>query len=95
MRQIIQTKQFKSDFKKIARSGRYQADEILTVIQLLAEGKTLAEKYRDHTLTGEWQHHRECHIRPDWLLIYKIEDSHHVTLLKLVRTGSHSELFGR
>ena len=61
------------------------------VITLLAMGETLPEKYKDHALTGNWSEHRECHIQPDWLLIYRIEDD--VLVLTLSRTGSHSDLF--
>ena len=61
------------------------------VITLLAMGETLPEKYKDHALTGNWSEHRECHIQPDWLLIYRIQDD--VLVLTLSRTGSHSDLF--
>ena len=53
----------------------------------------LPEKNRDHALTGDWIGHRECHIQPDWLLIYRIEDN--VLVLTLARTGSHSDLFNK
>jgi mRNA interferase YafQ len=59
------------------------------LILLLAEGSPLAPRCNDHPLTGEWKHHRECHLEPDWLLIYKIEGDD----LYLVRTGTHSDLF--
>jgi mRNA interferase YafQ len=59
------------------------------VVELLANDQPLPDKYRDHVLMGEWKNYKECHIKPDWLLIYKkIEDR-----LLLARTGSHSELF--
>lgn len=89
MRQIIQTNQFKRDYKKIAGSGRYSVDDILAVVDILAHDKPLPDKYRDHVLVGEWKGCRECHIRPDWLLIYLKENND----LILVRMGSHSELF--
>jgi len=59
------------------------------VVSLLAEGNPLPPRYKDHPLAGEWRHHRDCHLEPDWLLIYKIdrEDAY------LVRTGRHSDLF--
>jgi mRNA interferase YafQ len=60
-------------------------------IVLLLEDKTLPEKTRDHELSGEWSDHRECHLKPDLLLIYRKPDAH---VLQLVRMGSHSELFG-
>lgn len=89
MRKIDQTTQFKRDFKKIAASGRYKKQDFLDVIELLIHDKKLPEKYCDHNLSGNWKNYRECHIKPDWLLIYKqYEDQ-----LLLARTGSHSELF--
>ena len=63
------------------------------VISTLAMGKTLPEKHKDHALTGNWGGHRECHILPDWLLIYRIEDD--VLVLTVSRTGTHSDLFGK
>ena len=89
MRQIIQTSRFKRDYKKIASCGRYDGADFLEIVELLAQDKPLAIKHRDHALGGEWQGFRECHIKPDWLLIYQKHDKK----LILVRTGSHSELF--
>ena len=63
------------------------------VIAALAMGEPLPEQNRDHALTGYWVGHRECHIQPDWLLVYRIEDD--VLVLTLSRTGSHSDLFGK
>ena len=62
------------------------------VVAALASGEILPEKYKDHALTGNWAGHRECHIQPDWLLIYRIEDD--VLVLSLTRTGTHNDLFG-
>lgn len=89
MREITETTQFKRDYKKIAASGRYSRKEFLTVMELLVLDKPLPAKLRDHALVGELKGYRECHIRPDWLLIYQKPDNE----LILVRTGSHSELF--
>lgn len=89
MREIVQTTQFKRDFKKIASSGRYKKQDFLNVVKLLVTDTSLQEKYRDHALTNNWKDYRECHIKPDWLLIYKKYNS----ALLLARTGSHSELF--
>lgn len=89
MREIIETTQFKRDYRKIAASGRYSRKDFLTVVELLALDKSLPAKFRDHSLVGEWKGYRECHIKPDWLLIYEKPDNE----LILVRTGSHSELF--
>lgn len=63
------------------------------VIAALAMGIPLPEKNRDHTLSGNWAGHRECHVLPDWLLVYRIDDD--VLVLTLSRTGSHSVLFGK
>ena len=63
------------------------------VIDSLAKGETLDEKYRDHALTGNFVGFRECHVKPDWLLIYLIEDD--ILTLTLVNTGSHSDLFNK
>lgn len=62
------------------------------VIALLSYGKKLPDRYKDHALQGRWKKHRECHISPDWLLIYHKEEE--LLVLTLSRTGSHSDLFG-
>jgi mRNA interferase YafQ len=91
VREIDRTKQFKKDAKKIASSGRHSKDDFLTVVQLLALDEPLPKKHNDHPLIGNWIGYRECHIKPDWLLIYK--KSEDPRMLILARTGSHSELF--
>ena len=90
MYKIIPTTQFKKDLKLMAKQGK-NLQELNVVVNMLAEGKSLPEKYRDHLLTGNWRHHRECHIGPNWLLIYKQENN--LLILTLARTGSHSDLF--
>ncbi|EEJ53458.1 type II toxin-antitoxin system YafQ family toxin [Mobiluncus mulieris] len=65
-------------------------EELDEVIRLLAEGEELPEKYRDHALVGNWLGHRECHIRPNWLLIYAVNNR--TLVLTLARTGTHSDL---
>ena len=82
------TKQFKKDLKRASRQGR-DVDALQRVLEDLREGRAIDEKYRDHGLIGTWKDHRECHIAPDWLLIYKATDYE----LRLARLGSHSELF--
>ncbi len=62
------------------------------VVKQLSENKTLEQKYRDHALTGKYSGFRECHLQPDWLLIYYVEESG--LLLVLTRTGTHGDLFG-
>ena len=89
MREIIRQKQFKTDMKQIARSGRYKVNDLLLVVESLAKDEALAKRHRDHAPTGNWQDFRECHIKPDWLLIYRLETDK----LILVRSGSHSDLF--
>ena len=90
MLQVIWTSRFKRDYKLAMKRGK-QMQRLDNVILKLAAGEPLEEKYRDHALTGEWKDFRECHIAPDWLLIYAIRDD--VLTLTLVRTGSHSDLF--
>lgn len=81
---------FKKDYKRIIKRG-YDPKLLETVITILAEEKTLPRKYNDHPLSGSYAGHRECHITPDWLLIYKINDRE--LILYLTRTGTHSDLF--
>ncbi|HUY80434.1 MAG TPA: type II toxin-antitoxin system YafQ family toxin [Acidobacteriaceae bacterium] len=88
MREIILGTQFKRDVKKAEKRGR-DTTKLRELILLLAEGKALPARYKDHPLSGEWKHFRDCHIEPDWLLLYKIENDE----LYLVRTGTHSDLF--
>ncbi len=84
------TTQFKKDIK-LAKKQNKNLDKLFEVIDLLAQGKKLDEKYRDHNLSGKYKGTRECHIEPDWLLIYEYRND--VLLLMLYRLGSHSELF--
>lgn len=86
------TTQFKRDYKLAVKRG-LKIDLLKDIVAALAMGEKLPEKNKDHALTGNWVGHRECHILPDWLLIYRIEDD--VLVLTLARTGSHSDLFGR
>ena len=91
MRTIKQSGQFKRDLKREAKGPHRQAlqRDFVTVVAALANDQPLAEKYRDHALTGEWKDHRDCHVRPDLVLIYR---KLAVDVLQLVRLGSHSEL---
>ena len=84
------TSKFKRDLK-LARKQHKDLDKLFEVIGLLADGNMLDVKYRDHDLAGNYRGTRECHVEPDWLLIYEIIDE--VLVLTLYRTGSHSELF--
>lgn len=85
------TTQFKRDYKLAMKRGM-DIGLLEDVISTLAMGLPLPEKNREHALTGNWAGHRECHILPDWLLIYRIDDG--VLVLTLSRTGTHSDLFG-
>ncbi len=90
MLKIRPTTKFQKDLKRIKKRG-YDISLLTDVIKMLAVGKPLPQKYRDHPLIGNYDGCRECHITPDWLLIYEIngEDLY----LYLTRTGSHSDLF--
>ena len=86
------TTQFKKDFK-LAMKRSMKIELLEEVIAMLAMGETLPDKNKDHALTGNWIGHRECHILPNWLLVYRLEDE--VLVLTLTRTGTHSDLFGK
>lgn len=81
---------FKRDYKRIKKRG-YNVRLLEQVITLLAEGQELPAFYRDHALTGDYSGCRECHIAPDWLLVYEVVEDE--LLLYLTRTGTHSDLF--
>lgn len=81
--------QFKKDYKKYKYSGRYDINKLKDVMKKLINEEVLEEKYKDHPLKGKYSDFRECHIEPDWLLMYKIENE----FIIFIRTGSHSELF--
>jgi mRNA interferase YafQ len=86
---IIQyTTQFRKDYKRIKKQNK-NPDKLKVVIEKLVAGEELGFKYRDHRLSGNWKDHRDCHIEPDWILIYRIKNN----VLILERTGSHPELF--
>ena len=84
------TTQFKKDLK-LAKKQSKSLDKLFEVIEILASGGTLDAKYRDHDLSGNYKGTRECHVEPDWLLIYERRDE--VLVLMLYRLGTHSELF--
>ncbi len=84
------TNQFKKDLK-LAKKQNRNLDKLFEVVNILAEGGTLDAKYHDHELSGNYKGTRECHIEPDWLLIYEIQNE--VLVLVLYRAGTHSELF--
>ena len=84
------TSQFKRDLK-LANKQQRELDKLFDVVEKLASGASLEEKFRDHPLTGKYKGVRECHVEPDWLLIYEIKED--ILVLMLYRTGTHSELF--
>lgn len=86
------TLQFKKDYKLAMKRG-LDISLLEDIIAKLALGESLPEKNRDHALSGNWNGYRECHILPDWLLIYKLEDN--VLILTLARTRTHSNLFNK
>ncbi len=88
--EIVPSNQFRKDLKLAAKRG-YNMDKIKDVIARLANGETLDAKYRDHLLTGNYGGYRECHIEPDWILVYQINGVQ--LILFLARTGTHSDLF--
>jgi mRNA interferase YafQ len=94
MRTIKRIATFKKDFKRISADPRHADLEPLlqSVLLLLVEDKPLPEICRDHALIGSWKGYRECHIKPDLLMIYRTVEP---GLLRLARLGSHSELFSR
>lgn len=83
------TASFSRDLKRIKKRG-YNMDLMNDVVSLLQEGKPLPEKHKDHPLTGNWKGFRDCHITPDWVLVYRIYNDK--LLLVLTRTGTHSDL---
>ena len=85
---IFRTKSFKRDYKKLSKTDK---EALKTVIVKLSDGEILEAKYNDHKLIGNYNECRECHVKPDLLLIYKMNDN--ISELALTRVGSHSELF--
>ena len=85
-----ETTRFRRDLRRMRRRGK-DVQKLQAVVRLLVHEQPLAPRYRDHPLVGDWLGYRDCHIEPDWLLIYKIDREK--ATLTLARTGTHSELF--
>lgn len=85
---IRYSSQFTKDYKRITKQNK-DLTKLKIVIDIFATGNSLDEKYRDHQLSGKWKNHRDCHVEPDWILIYRLTSD----ILYLERTGSHSDLF--
>ena len=88
MRTASFTKQFKKDLKRVKKRGK-KSGTLKTIISKLIDGEALEERYRDHVLVGNYRGRRECHVEPDWLLIYKLEGDEII----FERTGTHADLF--
>lgn len=86
------TTKFKKDIK-LAKKRGLKIELLKEVVTILANGESLPEKNKDHSLDGNWMGYRECHVLPDWILIYCIKED--VLVLTLSRTGTHSDLFGK
>lgn len=90
MFEVVLSNRFRKDLKLAAKWG-LRLDELNTIVEQLAAGQTLPERNRDHALTGDYIGFRECHIRPDWLLVYRVDGD--ALELFLFRTGTHTDLF--
>src|SRR5438309_6551072 len=88
MRHVTERRRFRDDLKQQKRRGK-DLEDLIAVVELLLEDGVLPASYRPHKLTGEWKGLWECHIEPDWLLIYEVT----ATEVVLIRTGSHVDLF--
>lgn len=87
---VRHTSAFKRDYKLMMKR-HLPIEKLQAIVEKLRNGEELPPANRDHALTGNWANHRECHITPDWLLIYQIHED--ILILELTRTGSHSDLF--
>lgn len=88
MKEVFQTSHFKKDLKRLRKRGK-DLEKLKKVIQALVQGNPLPQRNRDHALSGNWAGSRDCHVEPDWILIYRPESE----ALFLERTGTHSDLF--
>ena len=95
MRTIKRSTAFKKDFRRILAQPRHAGDMpqlLQTILTFLVSDQSLPKQFRDHALTGNWKDYRECHIKPDLLLIY--QQFPNIDVLELIRLGSHADLFG-
>lgn len=90
-KKIVWTSSFKRDYKLMQKQHR-KIELLDEIVIKLAAGEVLPDKNEDHALTGQWAGYRECHIQPDWLLVYRVERN--LLVLTLVRTGTHATIFG-
>ncbi len=89
--EVIRTKRFKTAYKRIRNVKSFKTETFIEVVEILASGKSLDKKYHDHQLTGNLKDFRECHLAPDILLLYQIDDG--ILVLTLVSIGNHAQLF--
>lgn len=89
--QVVTTKRFKTAYKRVSNIKGFKKEIFIEVVGTLASGKTLDAKYRDHKLTGNLKDFRECHLAPDIVLLYQIDDG--ILILTLVSIGNHAQLF--
>lgn len=89
---VLETKQFRRDRKRLKKTGRYDFEKLKSIVRLLAAGKNLPAKHRDHPLKGDLSGNRECHVEGDWLLMYRRQRG--ILLLTLLRTGTHAGMLG-
>ena len=92
MYKIVYTNRMKKDVKLMKKRGK-DINKLVNILSLLSKGTPLSAQYKDHSLTGNLQDFRECHIEPDWLLLYQIYDD--MLILSATATGSHTDLFGK
>jgi mRNA interferase YafQ len=85
------TRQFEKDYRKIRKSDK-NLDKLHTVMQRLIGSERLSYQYKDHALSGQFKNRRECHIEPDWLLVYQVNKREEIIIFE--RTGSHADIFG-
>jgi mRNA interferase YafQ len=88
-RRVVRSRSFERDAKRLHKRGK-DMGRLLAVIEALRLGTQLEPRHRDHSLVGDWRGYRECHVEPNWLLIYRLDDD----AVYLARTGTHSDLFG-
>jgi len=90
--QVIRTKRFKTAYKRVKNLKGFKTEVFLAVVETLAAGKKLAPEFHDHKLAGNLKDFRECHLAPDILLVYQIDEG--ILVLTLVSVGNHAQLFG-
>ena len=88
LREVVTTSAFERDIKRLRKRGK-DMERLRAVVDTLRRGHPLLSRHRDHALSGDWQGFRDCHVEPDWVLVYRIDED----VVYLTRTGTHSDLF--